>query len=92
MISLLALLLVAVDSPPRNMIVEELDDGRFRFTVTYSARASPAVHARMQLRLMEQAERQCRGRGRAVSAGALEANQAPGGRIALSEIYSCQPR
>lgn len=92
MLPLLPLALLVADTPPRNMTVEQLDDGSYRLTVVYSAHANVELHARMQLRLMEHAERLCRGRGRAVSAGTLEVNQAPRGRIALSEVYSCQSR
>jgi hypothetical protein len=87
---LFLLALLASGNPPRNLTVEELGEGRYRLTITYPGGSSPEVHAHMVIRLMEHAERLCSGRGRAVSDGSLEANEAPRGRLALSETYSCR--
>ncbi len=83
------LLVLAAMAPPRNLAVEDLGDNRFRLTITYANTASPELHARMQIRLMEEAARLCRDRRRAVSERTLEVNEAPRGRIAVSEVYSC---
>lgn len=85
--ALAALLLAAA---AQNVTVETLGENRFRLMIVYAG-SSAEAHARAQLRLIEEAERLCLGRGRPVSEGSLEANQAPGrrGRIALSAIYSC---
>lgn len=87
---LFLLALLASGNPPRNLVVEDLGEGRYRLTITYPGGSSPEVHARMQIRLMEHAQRLCGGRGRARSEGFLEANEAPRGRLALSETYRCR--
>jgi hypothetical protein len=85
---LTALLLVAA-AP--NVTVETLGETRFRVTTVYATSGGPELIARAQFRLMEEAERVCRGRGRAVSEGSLEIHPAPDrpGRTALSEVYNC---
>jgi hypothetical protein len=84
-----ALLLAAAAAP--NVTVEALGETRFRFTTVYAESSGYQAIMRAQSRLTEQARHVCRGRGRAVSEGALRVDQAPGqpGRIALSEIYNC---
>jgi hypothetical protein len=88
--TLLSALLLAAAAAP-NVTVEALGETRFRFTTVYPENAGYEVIMRAQFRLMEQAERTCRGRGRAVSEGSLRVDPAPGqrGRLALSEVYNC---
>ena len=67
--------------------VGELVLDTHRMSATFGGR--PIRLSQLEFRFLDYLAHQS---GRAVSAGALEANQAQGGRIALSEIYSCQPR
>jgi hypothetical protein len=89
--TLLSVLLLLAAAAAPNVTVEALGETRFRFTTVYSEHGGPDVITRALLRLMEQARRTCRGRGRAVSEGSLRLDPAPGqrGRLALSEIYNC---
>jgi hypothetical protein len=87
-----ALLMLAVIGPT----VTAIDDRRFRVGIVYD-NTSPSGHADAQLALMKAAKKACVGKGMAISDGSLTlGNAAPikGKRraLALSEIYSCQPR
>jgi hypothetical protein len=88
--TLLSALLLAA-AAPSNVTVEALGETRFRFTTVYARNGGPEAIMQAQFRLMEQAERTCRGRGRAVSEGSLRLDPAPGrpNGLAISEIYNC---
>jgi redox-regulated HSP33 family molecular chaperone len=87
-----ALIALLAASAAQDVTVEPQPDGRLRLTIVF-ATANSELYVRAMLRLRQAAERQCRGRGRPVSEGALEANRVPGrrDRLALSETYACAP-
>ena len=75
-----------------SVAVEPIDADRFRLTVRYNGHA----HVEAQLALIETARRLCKGKGRAVSAGTLHADEVPKtdparkrGRLKLSEEWRC---
>ncbi|MDP9422022.1 MAG: hypothetical protein M3Q19_04165 [Pseudomonadota bacterium] len=77
-------------------IIAPIDETRFRVSIVYDDR-SPNGHANAQISLMKAASKHCKGRGEAVSEGALELNKAeplrPGkDALNLIEIYSCKPK
>ncbi|HKR25326.1 MAG TPA: hypothetical protein VJS15_08715 [Allosphingosinicella sp.] len=84
---LIGLLLAAA---AQQVTVEALGEERFRLTIIVRA---DDVRAQFigQVRLMQEAERRCGGRGRALPGGTLEVNEVSGrrGRISLSETYRC---
>ena len=88
--TLLSALLLAAAAAP-DVTVQALGETQFWFTTVYAENADYPVVMRAQARLIEEARRACRGRGRPVSEGALRLDQAPGqpSRVALSEIYNC---
>jgi hypothetical protein len=76
--------------------IAPIDEQRFRVSIVYDD-TSPMGHGNAQVALMKAAERFCRGKGKAVSEGTLELNDAAplrGKRKALevSEIYRCVPK
>ena len=88
--ALTALLLIAA-AP--NVAVEPAPDGRFRVsTVIAGDSGMPEDYARGLLRLRAAAEEQCRGRGRAISSGTIEADRVPHrpDRLSLAETYACE--
>ncbi|HEV2817080.1 MAG TPA: hypothetical protein VGW40_07665 [Allosphingosinicella sp.] len=86
--ALIAMLAASAAAP--DVAVEPRPDGRLRLTIVFATSGTEA-YVRAMLRLRDAAARQCRGRGRPVSEGALEANRVPGrnDRLALSETYYC---
>ena len=76
--------------------VEQLDEARFRVRIVYDG-SSPTDHANAQIALMRKASEICRGKGRALSEGTLELNNAEPIRknrpaLELAEIYTCVAR
>ena len=88
--ALVALLALSAAAP--DVTVEPQADGRLRLTIVF-ANTNPEMYARAMLRLQAEAARQCRGRGRPVSVGAMEVNpvRERRGRLALTETYRCGP-
>ncbi|CAN5286974.1 hypothetical protein BH11PSE5_BH11PSE5_10620 [soil metagenome] len=86
------LFLLAVAGPTITLI----DDSRFRVGIVFDD-TSPSGQTDAQLALMKAAERACKGKGKAISEGTLNLDNAPSIRpnrkaLALSEIYSCRPK
>jgi hypothetical protein len=76
--------------------IVEIDDIRFRVTIVYD-NLSPRGHGDAQVSLIRAARKHCKGKGEAISNGALELNDAEPLRsgkeaVALSEVYSCRPK
>ena len=71
---------------------------RFQVTVVYRG-SSPFDQAEAQFKLADAAKRLCKGKGRAVSGGALQSGQVPKtdkaarkkGRFSLTEEWRCVP-
>jgi hypothetical protein len=91
MLHTLALLLAASSS----VTIQPIDSDRFQLTIVFKDR-SFSGHAEAQLALAAAAQRQCRGKGRPVSAGTLTLNEIPASatgrrRLSLSEEWRCVP-
>lgn len=87
-----ALFILASSGPT----LSQIDEARFRVSIVYDDK-SPRGHANAQVSLMKMADKHCKGRGKAVSEGALELNKAEPIRrgreaLSLSEVYSCKPK
>jgi hypothetical protein len=75
--------------------VAPIDEARFRVRIVYDD-TSISGHTQAQVALMKAAVKHCKGRGEAVSEGALTVNRAEPLRkgkaaIDLSEVYVCRP-
>lgn len=69
-------------------------EGRFEVSTTIKG-SSPSAHANAQIALMQVAQKTCKGRGRAISAGTLvlgatEPNAKGKTLLKISEVYSCE--
>ena len=71
-----------------------MTEGRFEVSTTIKG-SSPSAHANAQIALMQVAQKTCKGRGRAISAGTLilgvtEPDSKGKTRLKISEVYSCE--
>jgi len=72
--------------------ITEIEGSSFRVTILYDDH-SLRGHAKAQIALVKAAKKHCRGKGKAISSGTLELNNAEPIKkketLELSEVYSC---
>ena len=75
--------------------ITEIEGSSFRVTILYDDH-SLRGHAKAQIALAKAAKKHCRGKGKAISSGTLELNNAEPIKkkktLELNEIYSCVPK
>ena len=77
-------------------VIADIDNTRFKVGVVFDD-TSPMGHAKAQIALAKAAEKHCANKGRAVSDGTLELNNAQSIRkgkkaLELIEVYTCVPK